>query len=155
MHLSPAEVIELELTRLVRSAEHVHRRMQLSGDAPNQLERSAYRLLAHIVEAGPVRLSTLAELACVDSSTVSRQISQLGAQGLVARQTDPADGRAALLAATADGIRLLTLTREARSRFVRDVVDAWPAADRRDLGRLLSKFNDGVARSLPARQVTA
>ncbi len=155
MQLSPPEVIERELIRLVRSAEQVHRRMQLAGTAPHQLERSAYRLLAHIVESGPVRLSTLAELACVDTSTVSRQITQLETQLLVTRQTDPADGRAALLVATDAGTKLLAQTREARTRFVRAVVEDWPANDRRELGRLLARFNDDVAPSLPDARVTA
>lgn len=152
MQLSAYEVIERELTRLVRSAEQIHRRMQMSGDFPHQLEKAAYRLLAHVVTAGPVRLSMLAELACVDSSTVSRQISQLESQGLVTRQTDPADGRAALLAATAEGSRLFALTRQARGRFVREVVASWPASDRDEFGRLLAQFNDGVAQPVPARQ---
>lgn len=152
MQLSPYEVIERELTRLVRSLEQAHRRITQARDFPQQLEKAAYRLLAHIVDGGPVRFSTLAELACVDTSTVSRQISALEAQGLVTRQTDPADGRAALLAATDDGAKLLQLTREARSRFVRDVVQSWPADDRGDLARLLTQFNDGVTQPAPARQ---
>ena len=152
MQLSRYEVIERELTRLVRSMEHTYRRMIQAGDFPHQLEKAAYRLLAHIVDGGPVRLSTLAELACVDTSTVSRQVQALEAQGLVTRQTDPADGRAALVAATDDGAKLLAITRETRSRFVRDVVQSWPAADRSDLARLLTQFNDGVTQSTPTRQ---
>ncbi len=155
MQLSADEVIERELTRLVRSGEQVHRRLQMTGDFPQHLERAAYRLLTHIVEEGPVRLSALAERACVDSSTVSRQISHLETQGLVARQPDPADGRAFLLAATPDGARLFTQTREARSRFLRDVMASWPAADRKELGRLLTQFNDGVEQPLPARQAAS
>ena len=152
MQLSTYEVIERELTRLMRSLEHAHRRMLQAGDVPHHLERAAHRLLAHIVDGGPVRLSVLAELACVDTSTASRQISQLEAQGLVARQTDPADGRAALLAATDDGAKLLLRTRAARGRFVRELVGAWPSTDRKELGRLLTQFNDGVAQSTSSRQ---
>ncbi|MGB9376116.1 MAG: MarR family transcriptional regulator [Mycobacteriales bacterium] len=152
MQLSPHEVIERELTRLWRSAEHVHRRMHSAVEFPQHLERAAYRMLAHIVERGPVRQSKLAECSGLDTSTVSRQIAALETQGLVMRQSDPADARAVLLAATDGGIQLLTATRESRSRFVRDVVESWPAADRTELARLLTQFNDGVAQSASVRQ---
>ncbi|MDP9241397.1 MAG: MarR family winged helix-turn-helix transcriptional regulator [Actinomycetota bacterium] len=150
-----AGIIERELMRLVRAGHRVHRRMQAAGDAPEQLERAAYQLLAHIVESGEVRLTALAELACVDTSTVSRQVSHLEAQGLVARTTDTADRRAVLLRATDEGVDLLTRTRAARGRFIAAVVADWPAADCKDFGRLLTRFNDGVARWTSIRQETS
>lgn len=151
----PADgVIERELMRLVRVGHQVHRRMQAAGDAPEQLERAAYQLLAHIVESGEVRLTALAELACVDASTVSRQVSHLEVQGLVARTADAADRRAVLLRATDEGGDLLTRTRAARGRFIAAIVADWPAGDRKDFGRLLARFNDGVASWTPVRQET-
>jgi DNA-binding MarR family transcriptional regulator len=152
----PADgIIERELMRLVRASHHVHRRIQAAGEAPEQLERAAYQLLAHIVESGEVRLTALAELACVDTSTVSRQVSHLEAQGLVAREADTADRRAVLLRATDEGVTLLSRTRAARGRFIAAVVADWPADDRKDFGRLLARFNDGVARWTSAQQETS
>lgn len=121
--------------------------MMAEGTAGHQLERSAYRILAYLVETGGVRLSGLADLACVDLSTASRQVAALEAQRLVIREVDPADRRAAVLRATEQGCELLRVTRQARSRFVRDVVSSWPVAEQRELGRLLARFNDGVTQS--------
>jgi len=94
---SATDAIEYELMRLVRSAEQAHRRMMADGPAGHQLERAAYRILAYLVETGGVRLSALADLACVDLSTASRQVAALEAQGLVVREVDAADRRAAVL----------------------------------------------------------
>jgi DNA-binding MarR family transcriptional regulator len=150
-----ADGIDRELMRLVRAGQHVHRRLQASGEANIQLERAAYQLLAHIVEAGEMRLSALAEIACVDASTVSRQVGHLKAQGLVARESDSADRRAVLLRATDQGVELLTATRRIRRRFINAVVADWSPEDRRQFGRLLARFNDGVAQWTPVRQETA
>ena len=68
-----------------------------SGDG---VEWAAYGLLFQLVNDGPRRSSALAETACVDPSTVSRQVAQLVKAGLVERQSDPEDGRASLLVAT-------------------------------------------------------
>lgn len=147
MSESDSDAVERELTRLVRSAEQIHRALQRSGGT-GPLEKSAYRLLAHVVQAGPVRLSDLAGLACVDLSTVSRQVTQLETQGLVRRTADPADRRASLLVATDEGGQLLRETRLARGRLLRDVLSDWPLADRDRFGQLLTQFNDDVARRL-------
>lgn len=141
--------------RLVRAGHQVHRGMQVAGDAPDQLERAAYKLLGHIVEAGAVRLTALAERACVDASTVSRQVSDLEAQGLVAREADEADRRAALLRATDEGIKVFTVIRAARGRFISAVVADWSPDDREHFGRLLARFNEGVAQWTSARQETS
>ncbi|MEP6697383.1 MAG: MarR family transcriptional regulator [Pseudonocardiales bacterium] len=144
--------IERELTRLFRSGQHMHRQMQAPSATPDSLEKAGYLLLARLVETGPTRLTTLAEVACVDASTVSRQVGHLEAHGLVARSADAADGRAVLLRATDEGIALLTRTREARSRFIAAVVAEWPPGDRTEFGRLLARFNEGVARWSHIRQ---
>lgn len=153
---NPADgVLEGELMRLFRSGHQMHRQMLAAGDASHQLERAGYQLLGHIVQVGEVRLTALAELACVDASTVSRQVSDLEAQGLVTREVDSADRRAVLLRATDEGTKLLARIREARSRFVNAVVAEWSARDRQDFGRMLVRFNDGVARWTSERQETS
>ena len=91
-----------------------------SGDG---VEWAAYGLLFQLVNDGPQRSSALAETACVDPSTVSRQVAQLVKAGLVERQSDPEDGRASLLVATERG----------RARLRRQA--GAPAADVRRVAR--------------------
>ena len=81
---------------------------QLTARAGLSLERAAYPLLRRIGEAATVRTSDVAGALSVDVSTVSRQVKQLELEGLVARQPDPTDGRASVLALTPAGHELLT-----------------------------------------------
>jgi DNA-binding MarR family transcriptional regulator len=106
------------------------------------VEWAAYGLLFQLVTDGPRRGSALAEAACVDPSTVSRQVAQLVKAGLVARQSDPEDGRASLLVATERGRAAYSQKREHRLRMFAHLLESWPEADVVALTDLLSRFND-------------
>jgi DNA-binding MarR family transcriptional regulator len=110
-----------------------------SGDG---VEWAAYGLLFQLVNDGPRRSSALAEAACVDPSTVSRQVTQLVKAGLLTRQSDPEDGRASLLVATERGRAAYTQKREHRLRLFAHLLESWPEADVVALTDLLSRFND-------------
>ncbi len=113
-----------------------------SGDG---VEWAAYGLLFQLVNSGPRRSSALAEAACVDPSTVSRQVAQLVKAGLVERQSDPEDGRASLLVATDQGRAAYAAKQEHRARIFDHVLDGWTPQDVDTLARLLSQFNDSFA----------
>ena len=110
-----------------------------SGDG---VEWAAYGLLFQLVHDGPRRSSALAETACVDPSTVSRQVAQLVKAGLVERQSDPEDGRASLLVATERGRETYAAKQEHRQRMFAHVLEGWPADDVDALTALLARFND-------------
>ena len=110
-----------------------------SGDG---VEWAAYGLLFQLVNDGPRRSSALAETACVDPSTVSRQVAQLVKAGLVERQSDPEDGRASLLVATERGRAAYAAKQEHRQRMFARVLEGWPAEDVDTLTALLARFND-------------
>ncbi len=110
-----------------------------SGDG---VEWAAYGLLFQLVNDGPRRSSVLAETACVDPSTVSRQVAQLVRAGLVERQSDPEDGRASLLVATERGREVYTAKQKNRQRMFAQVLDGWSAEDVDALTDLLTRFND-------------
>jgi DNA-binding MarR family transcriptional regulator len=142
---SSLEDIERELTRLVRAlfVPRVHER--LSERAGVSLERSAYGVLGRLSEAGALRTSELAGILSVDVSTVSRQVQDLESRGLLTRRPDPADGRATVLSLTAAGERVLGKIRTARREMMRAILSDWPADDRAELARLLSRFGDALA----------
>ncbi len=110
-----------------------------SGDG---VEWAAYGLLFQLVNDGPRRSSALAETACVDPSTVSRQVAQLVKAGLVERQSDPEDGRASLLVATERGRAAYAAKQEHRQRMFARLLVGWPADDVDALTALLERFND-------------
>ena len=120
-------------------------RQQLVGKSPTSgdgVEWAAYGLLFQLVGTGPQRSSTLAETACVDPSTVSRQVAQLVKAGLVERQSDPEDGRASLLVATAAGRAVYQAKQEHRDQMFARLLDGWSPADVEALTTLLTRLND-------------
>jgi DNA-binding MarR family transcriptional regulator len=88
-------------------------------------DRSARLLLFPLGACGPVRQSALAELSHTDPSTISRHVADLVAQGLVERLPDPADGRASLLALTAEGEQALEAMRRRREERASEALSGW------------------------------
>lgn len=135
------DLVEREMTRLVRRAQHV----TLHTDAPGPpLERSAYTILGLLNDHGPMRNTALAELLHLDGSTVSRHVAALQRAGLIAREPDPDDGRAARLRLTATGQRAVESTRLARRGALRELIGSWPEEDRQALATLLGRLNAGL-----------
>ena len=136
---SPLEQVEEELTLLVCRAQRVH--LHDEGGDPWLLERSAYNVLGRVHDEGVVRLSELAATFMLDVSTVSRQVAALQAAGLIRRDPDPSDGRAALLTVTPTGRDVLQRTRAQRRRILHDVLAGWPIQEVELFAGLLTKFN--------------
>jgi len=145
--------IGLQLVRLIRLMER--KRVSKVGD-DNGVERAAYVLLARLVIDGPHRSNALAEAVHSDPSTVSRQIAALVRIGYVERRSDPADGRACLLAATDEGHRVFEANRESRNREISRITSDWDEADRERLVELMDRFTTALENhqphDVPARQ---
>jgi DNA-binding MarR family transcriptional regulator len=142
LDLEAGERLARQLFRLVRLIERSKAQAtHHDREGEQQLERATFGLLVQLVDHGPMRTSALAEAVYSDVSTVSRQVNQLVAAGLVERQADPGDGRATLLAATEPGKACLTRARERRNERVAALVADWPQADREQLVTLLDRFN--------------
>ncbi len=132
-----------EEVRLEAALFAVLRRLaKASGDAPKGLDRGGYWVLAKLANLAPIRLSDLSTALELDPSTVSRHIKTLWQAGLVGRESDPADGRAALLSPTEAGRQALEESRGLRLRALSDALAAWPAADREMLVGLLERLVD-------------
>ena len=133
---------------LLTRAMHVMR-TQLATHAPEGVQWSTYVLLFHLAVGGPRRSGALAESVCVDPSTISRQIDHLVKLGLVERRADPADGRATMLAATAEGLELHRRMRARRDRVTAGLLTSWSPSDVRTLTHLLSRFTGDMAEQVP------
>ena len=151
MSVDPESVRQLgdELVRMQRGFAAMRQRLtgplHPVGAGPDGVEWAAYGLLHQLVQDGPCRSSALAGAACVDPSTVSRQVAQLVAAGLAERRSDPDDGRAALLEATAAGKAAYAAKQEHRAALFTRVLQDWSSADVVTLTRLIARFNDSVA----------
>lgn len=149
LDLGGAGRIGNELVRLVRLIERAYAQHHI--EHPDGVDRATYVLLVHLVDGGPYRSSALAEVVHSDPSTVSRQIAQLVKLGLVQRVSDPADGRAVLLVATAEGERVLVENRRLRDEGIARLLAHWPGEERDRFAGLLARFTTDFERFRAAR----
>jgi DNA-binding MarR family transcriptional regulator len=131
--------LEREIGLLLRRARAISSR--LAAELHPDLDGAAYGLLALLEDAGPLRAGDLVSRLGLDKSTVSRQVWSLVDLGLVDRAADPVDGRAQVLAPSAEGSARLARIREARRARWEADLGHWPAADVATLGALLARLN--------------
>jgi DNA-binding MarR family transcriptional regulator len=117
------------------------------------VDRAGYWLMVHLSDRPPVRLSELADSVELDLSTVSRQMRDLVASGLVAKRPDPVDGRASLLTLSARGRSVLEAVSEARRQALAEAVGEWTDGQRNALTTGLARLEAGLhqARTHPDR----
>ncbi|WP_255954897.1 MarR family winged helix-turn-helix transcriptional regulator [Streptomyces odontomachi] len=131
--------LERELTVFLRRARASSGEMARAVHP--DLEPSAYGLLVCLDELGRQRATDLAGYIGVGKATMSRQLRALEALGFVAREPDPADGRAWLIHLTERGGHRLRTVRDARrARYVRELSD-WDRTEVAELARLLHQLN--------------
>lgn len=95
----------------IDDAAHILREFVLTTvrTAPQTaLSRTAAGTLSVLDRKGPQRITTLAENEAITQPAMTGLVQRLESSGLVARQPDPADGRAALIAITDEGRSTLT-----------------------------------------------
>jgi DNA-binding MarR family transcriptional regulator len=112
--------------------------------------------LGTVARLGPVRVSALAAELMLDVSTTSRHVSQLEHAGLLAREPDRADRRAALLVLTGEGRARLERFHDQRARMLRAATGSWAPADLAALTDLLNRLADDLdARGRDTEHATA
>ncbi|WP_041819330.1 MarR family winged helix-turn-helix transcriptional regulator [Streptomyces davaonensis] len=131
--------LERELTVLLRRARASQGEM--AREVHPDLESAAYGLLIRLDECGRQRATELAAYIGVGKATMSRQLRALEDLGLVAREPDPADGRAWLVHLTEEGRRRVGKVRNARrARYARRL-SGWDPREVSELARLLNQLN--------------
>ncbi|MGW1022979.1 MarR family winged helix-turn-helix transcriptional regulator [Streptomyces sp. NPDC002577] len=134
--------LERELTVFLRRARATSGEM--AREVHPDLEPAAYGLLVRLDERGQQRATELAAYIGVGKATMSRQLRALEELGLVAREPDPADGRAWLVHLTDEGRDRFRTVRDARrARYVRQLAD-WDRMEVAELARLLHQLNAGA-----------
>ncbi|WFR68230.1 MarR family transcriptional regulator [Curtobacterium flaccumfaciens] len=101
LNFGPLEV----LSRVDRLARHLDRARRAAFDE-SDVESWEFDVLSALRRAGePYELSpkSLLRQTLVSSGTMTNRVDRLAARGLVARRTDPKDGRGILVSLTAQG----------------------------------------------------
>ncbi|MDT4918998.1 MAG: hypothetical protein QOH89_3698 [Pseudonocardiales bacterium] len=123
---------------LLRSFNRARARMLAA--AAHDVEWSAHMLLRCIGQEGRLRASEVADLLHSDPSTVSRQVATLVKDGLIERQSDPADGRASLLVLTPKADAVLAEHDRIRLAHFAQVLDGWSDTELRQFATMLQQF---------------
>jgi DNA-binding MarR family transcriptional regulator len=98
--------VDRYLPYLLARASHL-----ISGEFHATLERERipvmhWRVLCSLLE-GPVSVSELADIVIAKQPTVSKLLARMEKQGLITRESDPADGRGVVVSTTPAGTRLV------------------------------------------------
>jgi DNA-binding MarR family transcriptional regulator len=144
--VSPTDARVAEADRLHSAAIHLLRWLRRE-DGPSGLSAPRLSALSVVVMAGPLTLGALAAAEQVRAPTMSRLVDALEGDGLVAREPDPADGRATRVRATSRGARLLADGRARRVRALAAALAALPARDRATLARAAELLEALTARA--------
>jgi MarR family transcriptional regulator, negative regulator of the multidrug operon emrRAB len=99
-------------------------------------------------------VDVLAHAMRVSHSRAVRVVDRLEAAGLARRESDPADGRRALVWLEPAGRELAELALDARARVLLLAVGGLDAADRRDLERVLGAVLDATTVDVRAAMAT-
>jgi len=135
--------LERSLTQVARTILRLDVPVDALPDGAS-IGRTGYWLLVLVSEQAPLRLSDLAGTVELDLSTISRQIRDLVASGLITRTPDPADGRAALLSLTDQGVAVLEAVSEFRRRVLAEAIAGWSDEERNSLASGLLRLGAGL-----------
>ncbi len=124
--------------RLARAHVQAARAAGVSLDPPGLF------LLSRVAER-PTRLTEIAGRIGLDPSTISRKMQELEGAGLLTRQPDSDDRRAATLDVTPRGKEVVELAERGRLAFLERLLEDWSERDRRELARLLGRLGDALA----------
>lgn len=131
--------IEQQVARLVRRvrrvirdrAEHVH----------PDLQPAAYLALVLLHEQGPMRPSAIAEAFEIDKGPISRQVQHLVDLGLATRSADPDDGRAMIVAVSAEAERRLASLAVVRRARLQERLGEWSDEELHGFVADLARYN--------------
>ena len=135
--------LDTQLTAVIRLARHPRLTERMGAGTAG--DSRLYLLLNLLHDRGPTRAADLLEAVAVDQSTLSRQLAALVERGLVQRDTDPTDGRAARIVVTALGDKTISSARAAWQETLADLMAEWSPEDRVALLRLLGKLSGDLA----------
>ena len=109
-----------------------------------QLQAASYYVLLFLVENGPTRGSSLACQFDIDKGAISRQVQHLVDLGLAERAADPEDGRAQLVSASAEAVRLIDEAAAAQQRAWHRTLGDWTDDELATMAAQLGRLNEAL-----------
>ncbi|MGH7642366.1 MAG: MarR family winged helix-turn-helix transcriptional regulator [Candidatus Dormibacteria bacterium] len=136
----PIAELERAVTTIVRWSNSREVQLETMRRARCELPVGTVAMLHRISVCGPVHPSELAAFYCVDNSTITPRLQRLERAGLLNREPDPRDRRAALVRITPAGQRLRKRLHQARRTMLEELVGDWPVSERDLVARTTSRL---------------
>lgn len=138
---------------LLRTHTRLWEQVEAQMREANGLTMARYDVLAHLdMAGGRLGLTDLAATILLSPSGLSKLLDRMEAAGLVRRDPDPRDHRAAFAAITPQGRALARKARHSHHQFLAATFAA--ALDDRDLTDL-ARIMDRISAALPGHQTAA
>jgi DNA-binding MarR family transcriptional regulator len=118
----------------------MRRRAALSAEVHPGLSLTAYSVLTQIQAAPGSRACDLADLFGLDKSTVSRQLNELQATGLIGREGERPGRRGYTLVLTAKGQRKLEQEAERARQRLAEGLASWKEQDIAAFAEIIERF---------------
>ncbi len=125
---------------LLRRSTRAHLYGVLTEGMGEGVNESTYPVLSGLARTGPRSAAALASEIGIDRSVTSRHATRLENAGLLARQPDPADGRATLLVLTPAGQQAVDVMRDRLAEAIGDYLGTWDPAEAATFVGLLHRF---------------
>jgi DNA-binding MarR family transcriptional regulator len=134
--------LDSQLTELIRLARNPRLTERMGAGTAG--DSRLYLLLNLLHDRGPTRAADLLDTLAVDQSTLSRQLASLVERGLVQRESDPNDGRAARIVVTPLGDKTIMSARGVWQATLAELMTDWPEHERDALLDLLAKLSEAL-----------
>jgi DNA-binding MarR family transcriptional regulator len=138
-----------ELTDVVTRLRRTLRTGIRSNIAWEALPMAQVEILQSLAEDAPARVNDLAERLRLAQSTVSGLVGQMIHSGLVTRDVDPTDRRAAVVDVSRQGMEQLRAWERAHVSWIRAALDRLPVEDRSAIAAAipsLRELSDSLSR---------
>jgi DNA-binding MarR family transcriptional regulator len=142
-----ASIENPDVTRLRVAIDKLSRRLRPT-EAGARLTPSQTSVLFTVVRRGPIGLAEVADIERINPTMLSRIVAELCNAGLISREPDPEDRRAARVRATAAGQRLRKRIHRERANALQRHVVTLDAGQRRALSDALPVL-EALAERIP------
>jgi DNA-binding MarR family transcriptional regulator len=123
--IAMTDTFEADVDRLRVALARTSRQLQ-RATADDGLTRTQLSVLGTVSRLGPIGIGELAEIEGLNPTMLSRVVAKLDDIGLISRQPDPADGRAARVVVTESGAAMHARLKQARSAVLSAVLRNLP-----------------------------
>jgi len=122
---------------------------QLRRELEDRMTLARFDLLASLNRSDGQTLAALSRDLLVTAGNVTGLVDRAERDGHAVRRAEPSDRRVARVWLTAEGRTLIRSLLPLHTQHVNALVDGMPAAERRELRRLLGSLRDHLDRTTP------